>query len=173
MDFTDLNKYWRGFALLVVMLTFGALTSASPKPQAPWAVPPELHLERQAGKVVIVDFWASWCKPCRQSIPWLNEMRSRYAAQGLVIIGVNVDAKRDDADEFLRDVPMQFEQVFDQRGDLAAHFELKGMPSSFVFDRDGKIADRHLGFREADKAAYESSLQRLLSRHNPQAEKSP
>src|SRR5687767_3653551 len=71
-----------------------------------------LDLTRHRGRVVIVDFWASWCKPCRQSIPWLNTMRERYGASGLTIIGVNVDAERRDADRFLRDVPIEFEVVF-------------------------------------------------------------
>ena len=150
-------------ASVFAMLAIGALTSGISGASEQVDVPPELHLDRQLGKVVIVDFWASWCKPCRQSIPWLNEMRSRYGARGLVVIGINVDARRSDAERFLHDVPMQFDVVFDPDGRLAGQFKLKGMPSSFLFGRDGRFAERHLGFRDADKAAYEAALQSLLS----------
>jgi thiol-disulfide isomerase/thioredoxin len=122
-----------------------------------------LDLARHRGHVVIVDFWASWCKPCRQSIPWLNAMRERYAASGLTIIGVNVDAERSDADRFLRDVPIEFEVVFDPKGDLARQFKVQGMPSSYVFDRAGKMVQTHLGFRDAKKDEKEAALRNLLN----------
>jgi thiol-disulfide isomerase/thioredoxin len=116
------------------------------------------------GKVVVVDFWASWCKPCRQSIPWLNEMHSRYAAQGLVIVGINVDAQRTDADRFMKSTPIDFQVVYDSKGELAQRFELQGMPSSFVFDRDGKLVATHLGFRQAHRGARETTLRQLIDK---------
>src|SRR4051812_13390131 len=100
------------------VLLAGACASASASPA------PGLDLDRYRGKVVVVDFWASWCKPCRQSIPWLNEMRSRHAKDGLVVIGVNVDAERADAERFLRAVPIDFEVVFDPDGELAQRFKV-------------------------------------------------
>ena len=90
-------------------------------------------------------------------------MRERYGGSGLTIIGVNVDAERADADRFLRDVPIEFEIVFDPKGDLAKQFKVQGMPSSFVFDRTGKMVETHLGFREAKKDANETSLRNLLN----------
>ena len=119
-------------------------------------------LTRHHGRVVIVDFWASWCKPCRQSIPWLNAMRARYGADGLDVIGINVDANRDDADRFLREVPIEFEIVFDPRGELAKEFKIRGMPSSYVFDRTGKLVKTHVGFRDAKKDENEGALKALL-----------
>jgi thiol-disulfide isomerase/thioredoxin len=126
-----------------------------------------VDLARHRGHVVIVDFWASWCKPCRQSIPWLNSMRERYGASGLTIIGVNVDAERADADRFLRDVPTEFEIVFDPKGDIAKQFKVQGMPSSYVFDRTGKMVDTHLGFRDAKKDEREAALRNLLNQPVP------
>lgn len=123
----------------------------------------DLDLARYRGQVVILDFWASWCKPCRQSIPWLNAMRARYGERGLVIVGINVDAVRTDADRFLRDVPVDFELMFDPAGELARRYEVKGMPTSVVLDRNGNIAQRFIGFRQAQIAAHESELQVLLS----------
>jgi len=124
----------------------------------------EIQLQDLRGKVVVLNFWASWCKPCRQSIPWLNGLRSRYGSQGLVIIGVNVDAERAEAERFQRDVPIDFEVVYDPQGKLAERFELKGMPSSFVFDRDGKLAHTLLGFREARRDEHEKEIATLLNR---------
>lgn len=122
-----------------------------------------LDLARYRGKVVVVDFWASWCKPCRQSIPWLNDMRARYGKQGLVVIGVNVDATHGDAERFLRDVPTEFDIVYDPKGQLAESYHVAGMPASFVFDRDGRLAEQHLGFKESDRTPYEAALQKLLA----------
>ena len=123
-----------------------------------------LDLTRYRGSVVVVDFWASWCKPCRQSIPWLNEMRARYGDQGLVIIGVNVDAERADADRFLRDVPVHFEIVYDTQGALAGQFGLQAMPSTFVYDRSGKLTHTLHGFRENRRTEHETQLKTLLAR---------
>ena len=128
---------------------------------------PTLDLADYRGRVVVVDFWASWCKPCRASIPWLNQMRSRYGAQGLVIIGVNVDAERADAERFLREVPIDFDVLYDSQGVLAEQFKVQGMPSSFVFDRDGKLVGTHLGFRENRRTEHEAEIQTLLSRTPP------
>lgn len=125
---------------------------------------PSLDLANFRGQVVVVDFWASWCKPCRQSIPWLNGLRARYGSQGLVIVGVNVDAERADADRFLRDVPIDFNVLYDPQGKLAQQFRVQGMPSTFVYDRDGKLAHTLLGYREARRDEHEAQIQALLSR---------
>jgi thiol-disulfide isomerase/thioredoxin len=121
-----------------------------------------LDLSQYRGKVVVVDFWASWCVPCRRSIPWLNQMRAKYGDRGLVIIGVNVDKDRRDAERFLQEVPAQFGIVYDSDGKLATHYEVEGMPSSYVFDRNGELAARHLGFQNANRPEYEALLGRLL-----------
>jgi cytochrome c biogenesis protein CcmG, thiol:disulfide interchange protein DsbE len=146
----------RTAALLLAAVLIGGAAAAP-------AVPGPLDLARHRGRVVIVDFWASWCKPCRQSIPWLNSMRERYGASGLTIIGVNVDAERGDADRFLRDVPIEFEIVFDPDGVLARQFKVQAMPSSYIFDRTGKLVETHLGFRDARKGANEAALRNLLN----------
>jgi thiol-disulfide isomerase/thioredoxin len=141
---------------------FGLLCARAGATEQPPAA--DLDLAKYRGQVLILDFWASWCKPCRQSIPWLNEMRARYGANGLAIVGVNVDAERGDAERFLRDVPIDFEIVFDPKGQLAGRFKLKGMPTSYVFDRAGNMVDTHIGFRNASKADHEAVLKELLSR---------
>jgi thiol-disulfide isomerase/thioredoxin len=121
-----------------------------------------LNLDAYRGKVVLVDFWASWCAPCRQSFPWLNELQAKYADRGLVVLGVNVDRTRADAENFLRDVPARFDIVYDPEGALAARYDIPGMPSSFVFDPDGALVARHIGFRNADRAQREAEITKLL-----------
>jgi cytochrome c biogenesis protein CcmG, thiol:disulfide interchange protein DsbE len=155
-------KFSRRIAAALVAAVMAATVS-----DATGSAAETLDLTRHRGRVVIVDFWASWCKPCRQSIPWLNAMRARYGANGLTIIGVNVDAERRDADRFLRDVPIEFEVVFDPQGDLAREFKVKAMPMSYVFDRSGRMVDTHLGFRDAKKVEKEAALRKLLDQPAP------
>jgi thiol-disulfide isomerase/thioredoxin len=118
----------------------------------------KLDLRDFEGRVVVIDFWASWCVPCRRSFPWLNAMQSKYADDGLVIIGVNVDRNRADADKFLQQFPASFDLIFDSEADLATRFGVQAMPSSFVIGRDGTISNRHLGFKTKKESEYEAAL---------------
>jgi cytochrome c biogenesis protein CcmG, thiol:disulfide interchange protein DsbE len=115
------------------------------------------------GKVVYVDFWASWCGPCKQSFPWLNEMQTKYGAKGFQVVGINVDAKTSDAKAFLTEVPAQFTVAFDDKGVTPKQFGIKGMPSSVLLDGNGKVISQHTGFRDADKAQLEQSIQKALA----------
>ena len=122
-----------------------------------------LDLARLKGKVVVIDFWASWCAPCRQSFPWLNEMQAKYRDRGLVIIGVNVDRERAEAEHFLQQTPADFNIVYDPEGTLAARYQVPGMPSSYVIGRDGQQAGVHIGFRSGMREEREAELERLLA----------
>lgn len=114
------------------------------------------------GKVVWVDFWASWCAPCRRSFPWLNEMMSRYGDQGLQVIGVNVDKTRRQAESFLAETPARFDLRFDPAGALAEIFGVQAMPSSFLLDSEGNVIATHLGFRYEDADEYEAAIVEAL-----------
>ena len=114
------------------------------------------------GKLIYVDFWASWCGPCRQSFPWMNEMQAKYGARGLQVVGVNLDRKRDDADRFLAEIPATFTIAFDTHGDSAKRFGVKGMPTSALIAPDGKVIFMHAGFRIEERQALEDRIAAAL-----------
>ena len=122
-----------------------------------------VSLAKLKGKIVYVDFWASWCGPCKQSFPFMNDLQSRYGAGGLEVVAVNLDAKRDDADRFLAEVPARFTLAFDPRGDSARRFEVKAMPSSVLIGRDGKVVAAHKGFKEGDRRELEERIAQLVA----------
>lgn len=116
-----------------------------------------------AGQVVYLDFWASWCKPCRQSFPWMNQMQQKYAAQGLQIIAINLDTESSLAKDFLDKVPAQIPIIYDPEGNIASDYQLIGMPSSYLIDKTGKIRFSHKGFFTRTEPLYEQELVLLLS----------
>ena len=119
----------------------------------------ELH-----GKVVVLDFWASWCVPCRRSFPWMNSMQEKYGDEGLVIIGVNLDAVDADAQAFLQETPADFRIISDPQGTLAREHDVIAMPTSYIFDRNGNLVTRHLGFKVKRQEEYEALLVATLNK---------
>jgi cytochrome c biogenesis protein CcmG/thiol:disulfide interchange protein DsbE len=114
------------------------------------------------GKVVLVDFWASWCAPCRQSFPALAELGRLYGSRGLEVVAVNVDEQRRDADAFLAGQPAGLKVVFDQQGSAPRAFDVQAMPSSFLIGRDGTIRFTHVGFNDKTLEAYRREIGQLL-----------
>ena len=140
-----------------------ALEKGAPAPQFELqGLEGAVKLAKLQGKVVYVDFWASWCGPCRQSFPWMNEMQAKYGARGLQIVGVNVDANSADARQFLMSTPARFAIGFDTQGATPRSYGIKGMPSSVLIGPDGKILSEHSGFRETDRAELEAKIQSAL-----------
>lgn len=132
--------------------------AASPISASPAETGAAIDVARYRGKVVVLDFWASWCVPCRRSIPWLNAMHEKYADDGLVIIGVNVDQEPEEAAAFLRQYPAKFMISYDSQGKVARLYGVQGMPTSFVLGRDGEVIAQHLGFKVKRQDEYEAAL---------------
>ncbi len=118
------------------------------------------------GKVVYLDFWASWCGPCKQSFPWMNDMQKKYEAKGLQVLAINLDAKRGDADAFLAANPALFALAYDAKGDSAKRLGVKGMPTSVLIGADGKVLYVHQGFNNEERNELESRLTAAIAQTN-------
>ena len=150
-------------AVSLLLLAPAALAApAAPAASAPPAAPP-LDLTPYAGRVVYVDFWASWCAPCKASLPWLEELQRRRAGEGLTVLLVNVDRDRKAAEAMLAKAGITLPVTWDPDGKLAKAYALEGMPSSFVYGRDGTLRDRHVGFDPRREDELEGSLAALLA----------
>jgi thiol-disulfide isomerase/thioredoxin len=119
-------------------------------------------LDRLKGKVVYVDFWASWCAPCRKSFPWMAEMQKKYGPSGFTVVAVNVDKKRPDAERFLQSTPAAFTVVYDPAGTTPNAWNVKAMPTSFVVDPKGNVAIVESSFRDENVAELEGRIRSLV-----------
>jgi cytochrome c biogenesis protein CcmG/thiol:disulfide interchange protein DsbE len=124
---------------------------------------PSVRLDAFRGKVVLVDFWASWCGPCKSSFPALDAIHRAYESRGLQVLAVNLDEHRRDAETFLREHPHTMPVLFDPRGEAPKAFGVKGMPSSFVIDRAGAIRFTHMGYSATIGERYRQEIELLLS----------
>jgi cytochrome c biogenesis protein CcmG, thiol:disulfide interchange protein DsbE len=141
-------------AACVALLLFAARTTPADSP---------IQLDQYRGRVVYLDFWASWCAPCQQSFPWMQSLKVEYEGKGLAVVAVNLDRNRADADRFLAETPIDFEVRFDPRGAVAEAYKVKGMPTSVIIDRHGVVRFTHIGFRPIDGPDYEAQLKLLLA----------
>jgi thiol-disulfide isomerase/thioredoxin len=155
------------FALAAACAT-GAARAVAPGDAAPALSLPDtggttVALDKLKGRVVYVDFWASWCGPCKRSFPWMNEMHRKYGDQGLTVVAVNVDRKREDAAKFLAATPGAFTIVYDPAGGTPAAWQVKGMPTSYLVDRAGRIVAVDSGFRDDTKDDLEARIKAALA----------
>jgi thiol-disulfide isomerase/thioredoxin len=121
-----------------------------------------VKLSALKGKVVLVDFWASWCGPCRESMPVLEKLSKSYKEQGFVVLGVNIDNDAEAARKFLKDLPVSFQVVNDVQKQVAKAYAPPTMPSSYLIDRQGKVHVVHAGFKRSDAAKLEAEIKALL-----------
>jgi peroxiredoxin len=143
----------------------GSLASGEPAPACAASALDgggNVSLADYRGRVVYLDFWASWCGPCRESFPFMNDLQREFAARGLQIVAVSVDKTPAEARRFLARYPPQFTVALDAAAACPAAFRLEGMPSSFVIDRTGAVRAAHVGFREKDRAEIRRELQEAL-----------
>jgi thiol-disulfide isomerase/thioredoxin len=163
---------WVLFSALLVASTGAALSAGDDPP--PIDMPDQhgekVDLEELQGKVVLVDFWASWCGPCKQEMPVLEALHKKYADRGLVIVGVNIDTSAKKMRSFLKGAPASFRIVHDPKITIAQRYEPPIMPSSYFIGRDGKLRYVHEGFRKKDAEGIEAKVKLLLADEPPEVE---
>lgn len=154
----------RLLASALLALSTQLATAAEPSPDFTLASlqGDNLRLAEQRGDVIMLNFWASWCGPCRKEMPLLDELHERYEAAGFKVWGVNVDSSRADAEQMLQRIPVDFPILFDSAGSVSKLYGVDAMPSSVFIDRDGNVRHIHRGYRDGDAAAYKKIIKELI-----------
>lgn len=128
-----------------------------------------IDLSGYKGKVLYLDFWASWCGPCAKSFPFMNQLQEDFGNKGLSLIGVNLDENSEDAHSFLAQHPANFTIAVDKSEQCAKQFDVKAMPSSYLIGPDGVIRHVHLGFRADAGKELREVVEKLLAEKSPAA----
>jgi thiol-disulfide isomerase/thioredoxin len=124
--------------------------------------------EELKGQVILLDFWASWCGPCKSSFPAMQDLTTKYTDKGLTIVAVNLDEKQENMQEFLKTAKVSFTVVRDARQKLVAAADVPTLPTSFLIDRSGKIRFAHAGFdRDETTRQYVKEIEQLLQEPKP------
>ena len=123
---------------------------------------PNLRLAEQRGRVVMVNFWATWCGPCRQEMPHLNRLYEKYRASGFVLLGVNVDDDTRNAAELATKLGLKFPVLLDTDKGVSKLYDLSTMPSTVLIDRDGKVRYVHRGYLTGYEDTYDKQIRELL-----------
>ena len=153
-------------AFLALAATGPALAASSPAPDCDWTLDGAKQIantQQFRGKVLYVDFWASWCAPCVLSFPFMNQLQAALGGQGLQVLAVNMDAKPQDEQRFLAAHPARFDVASGENAQCAKNFGVEAMPSSFIVDRAGTIRFVHRGFRPDDAGQLRAEVQQLLA----------
>ncbi len=152
-----MTKYFLSLVLLIFTLPSYAIDADDQAPSIPLKqlegniISKITEVNTYKGKLIYLDFWASWCGPCRQSFPFLNKIRNQYSSQGFEVIAVNVDTELADARKFLKNFPVDYPILLDPEGKMPIAYDIRGLPTAFIIDRQGTVVYKHLGFKERDK----------------------
>ncbi len=121
-----------------------------------------IRLSEYRGQVVMLNFWASWCGPCRQEFPHLDALQRKYADLGFTVFGINVEQDRDQADKVLRDIPVSFPILFDNRNEVSELYGVDAMPMTVLLDRNGVVRHLHRGYKPGYEDTYEAQVRSLV-----------
>ena len=153
---------------LLASLTLASTTgiAASPAAAPDFALPArdggEVRLSELRGQVVMINFWATWCGPCRQEMPLLEQIHARYEPLGFTLLGVNVEPDSQAAQAWLAKVPVTFPILFDRENAVSASFGVEAMPSSVLIDREGRVRHVHRGYKPGDESVYADLVRGLV-----------
>jgi thiol-disulfide isomerase/thioredoxin len=121
-----------------------------------------LKLSEMTGNVVLINFWASWCGPCREEMPLLNALHKKYQPLGFTVLGVNVEEQVDGARGFLKNVPVDFPILLDSENKVSKQYKVIAMPTTVVVDRDGNMRYLHEGYKPGDEKKYRQMIKKLV-----------
>lgn len=121
-----------------------------------------IRLSELRGQVVMLNFWASWCGPCRQEMPLLDDLYKKYSPAGFTLLGINVEADPKEADALLKDVPVSFPILYDKTSKVSEAYKVNAMPSSVLIDCDGNMSYLHKGYKPGDEKEYKKRVKDLL-----------
>ena len=149
-------------ATLVVSSMVGASSSLAPGFALPSRTGEVVSLDKLKGQVVMLNFWASWCGPCRTEMPLLDQMHKRYSSLGFTLIGVNVEQNSADAEKWLAQTPVTFPVLFDKENKVSKMYDVNAMPSTVFIDRKGNVRALHRGYKPGDEGEYLNQIRALL-----------
>ena len=156
------------FALAMLLATTAsqaampAIGSAAPDFTLKSSTGRNLKLSEHRGEVVMINFWATWCGPCRQEMPLLNRIHEKYRKAGLTLLGVNIDDNSANALAMVKKLGVTFPVLFDAEKRISRLYDVDGMPSTLLIDRDGKVRYIHRGYRAGYEERYETQVRELL-----------
>ena len=162
------RKFIKGLVALVFATSVAAVSmGAATKRNAPDFTLPSrggeaVTLSELKGQVVMINFWATWCGPCRQEMPLLEEMYARYNRMGFTLLGVNVEEDSRGADAYLRETPVSFPILFDNDNEVSKLYDVIAMPSTVILDKEGNVRYLHKGYKPGYENEYLSQIRTLL-----------
>jgi peroxiredoxin len=121
-----------------------------------------IKLSELRGQVVMINFWASWCGPCRQEMPLLDQLYQRYQPMGFTLLGVNVEEDSTAADKVLKQIPVSFPVLFDSENSVSESYQVRAMPSTFLIDRNGNVRYLHKGYQPGYEEEYQQQIRELV-----------
>lgn len=162
---TRFIQYLAG-AAAALLLTGGVVAGVMNTPAPDFTLKSQsgqnLKLSEHRGDVVLINFWASWCGPCRQEMPLLSELHDKYKALGFTVLGVNVEKDSSDAKKMLKQNPVSFPVLFDNNSVVSKQYDVVAMPSTVLVDRNGKMRYLHKGYKPGEEEIYLEMVRSLI-----------
>jgi peroxiredoxin len=161
-----LTRWTRAGLVALTLLTCGAAAAEAPAPAPAFSLPARggstVDLSQFKGQVVMLNFWASWCVPCRQEMPLLETMYKKYKPLGFTLIGVNVEPDQKDAEGFLKQTPVSFPVLFDAKSKVSTLYNVQVMPTTVFIDRKGNVRLVHQSYQPGAENIYLDQIRTLL-----------